>query len=627
MKHLRTKAGLLVLGLVLLVVAAVWWKGSGYVDAGAGTCCRPAEPLGRAGGSGVEAPSTPGGNPPAKPTVFLPEDIPPGIFRRQLEKLSPAALEVALETLGEMDFLPTDAESLRVDQAGGVFYVCRFEDRGACTSEAAVAPETSLAEPGIAGASVPVSSPPIRHSRPGAGKVLFLDFNGHVVSGTAWNNNANYGPTDLWDCRPYSTDGDETTFSATEQANIIQIWERVAEDYAPFDVDVTTEEPEVWDRYTGHALITPTSDRNGVECPHYGYGGIAYLSKFGYSSYEYYSPAWIAELSPANIAEAVSHELGHNMGLSHDGSSSAEYYHGHSNGGISWGSIMGSGYNCNVTQWSKGEYYDSNRSQDDLSIIAGKLGYRPDDHGDNRASATELAVALSGEVSQQGVVETTGDPDVFSFATGMGEITLSATPYMAASSTWGSNLDVLLELYDANGVLMATNNPANALAATIVVDVPSGVYYLYVKPTGSGTPLANPPTGFTVYGSLGQYTVSGVVSADADADGLPNAWETQYFGGFTNAIASGDADGDGADNLTEYVSGYDPTNPASVFQVLEFDAPSSGNASFVLWSDDLIYSPFVVLGANLPYTQNSFTDAVERTDPKNYYRVDVRLEE
>jgi hypothetical protein len=41
----------------------------------------------------------------------------------------------------------------------------------------------------------------------------------------------------------YSIDADTTTFSTTEVASIEEIWKRVAEDYAPFNVDVTTIDP------------------------------------------------------------------------------------------------------------------------------------------------------------------------------------------------------------------------------------------------------------------------------------------------------------------------------------------------------------------------------------------------
>ena len=40
-----------------------------------------------------------------------------------------------------------------------------------------------------------------------------------------------------------SLDGDLGTFNDTEREQIQSIWQRVAEDYAPFDVDVTTQDP------------------------------------------------------------------------------------------------------------------------------------------------------------------------------------------------------------------------------------------------------------------------------------------------------------------------------------------------------------------------------------------------
>jgi len=53
--------------------------------------------------------------------------------------------------------------------------------------------------------------------------------------------------------------------------------------------------------------------------------------------------------------------------------------------------------------------------------------------------------------------------------------------------------------------------------------------------------------------------------SDADANGLPDAWETEHFGA-TGASASGDTDGDGISNLIEYLAGTDPRSAASVFR-------------------------------------------------------------
>ncbi|KAF6263053.1 hypothetical protein COO60DRAFT_1635476 [Scenedesmus sp. NREL 46B-D3] len=41
----------------------------------------------------------------------------------------------------------------------------------------------------------------------------------------------------------HAPDGDRSTFNAEELADIVAVWRAVAEDFAPFDVDVTTVDP------------------------------------------------------------------------------------------------------------------------------------------------------------------------------------------------------------------------------------------------------------------------------------------------------------------------------------------------------------------------------------------------
>ncbi len=50
------------------------------------------------------------------------------------------------------------------------------------------------------------------------------------------------------------------------------------------------------------------------------------------------------------------------------------------------------------------------------------------------------------------------------------------------------------------------------------------------------------------------------VSGDSDNDGLPDAWEIQYFGSITAQNGSGDPDLDGKTNFQEYQNGTDPTD-------------------------------------------------------------------
>jgi len=159
------------------------------------------------------------------------DDIPDSPLKADLVKLDDKSLEFALRTLSSLgkQAVHNDILSLNVDSSGGIFYTCTFNP-----SEGAVLLEEDELEEIInkagepQGTPVPISSPPVRHSKPGASNVLYLDFNGGVVSGTAWNVSAS---VTSWDCKPYDLDNDEITFSDSEQAKIIMFWEFVAEDY------------------------------------------------------------------------------------------------------------------------------------------------------------------------------------------------------------------------------------------------------------------------------------------------------------------------------------------------------------------------------------------------------------
>ncbi|MEB3189018.1 MAG: hypothetical protein VKL42_01580 [Snowella sp.] len=78
------------------------------------------------------------------------------------------------------------------------------------------------------------------HSNPFATKTIYLDFNGHILpANTAWTNSYNKG--NAINAPAWSMDADNTTFSDAELTRIQAIWQRVAEDFAPFNVDVTTD--------------------------------------------------------------------------------------------------------------------------------------------------------------------------------------------------------------------------------------------------------------------------------------------------------------------------------------------------------------------------------------------------
>jgi hypothetical protein len=61
------------------------------------------------------------------------------------------------------------------------------------------------------------------------------------------------------------------------------------------------------------------------------------------------------------------------------------------------------------------------------------------------------------------------------------------------------------------------------------------------------------------------YPVTSASVTDIDANGLPDSWEIQYFGG-TGVNPVADADLDGTSNLLEYLAGTNPDSTSSVFR-------------------------------------------------------------
>jgi hypothetical protein len=360
---------------------------------------------------------------------------------------------------------------------------------------------------------VPLDQTFTLHSRPGAARTIYLDFNGAVLVNTAWNSGGN-----TLNAQPFDADGNTSSFSDDELERIQGIWQRVAEDFAPFDVDVTTQEPSP-DALTRSSLSDTTfgttaliTNRSGVfDCS---CGGVAYIGIYDDTS-DFYKPAlvfWDA-LGPAdekNVAEATSHEVGHNIGLNHDGYSGGSYYPGHGSGETGWAPIMGVGYSQSLVQWSKGQYNTANNMEDDFVVAQDNgLPLRADDHGSDIASATALSATPLGSTSQlsgAGVIERSTDRDFFSFASGAGSATITLTP-----DERSANLDPRLTIRDAAGNVITRSNPPDALAASASFTLPSaGTYFVTINGVSNGDVLG---IGYSGYGSLGQYKITGTVPA------------------------------------------------------------------------------------------------------------------
>jgi len=354
------------------------------------------------------------------------------------------------------------------------------------------------------------------HSHPGANRTIYLDFTGATITGTAWNSSQSKSTITAV---PYDLDGNTGSFSDAELRRIQYIWQRVSEDYAPFDVDVTTEPPSpdtltrsaVNDQVFGTTVVITKKD--GVYnciC-----GGIAYVGVFdavaGSHPANYYKPAFafydmLGSGDEKAVAEAISHEAGHNMGLHHDGQGSTEYYAGQGNDGkTGWAPIMGVGYYRPLVQFSKGEYTGATNKENDF-VIAQNFGLplRLDDYGSTITTATPFVQAESAGTingTMDGVIETANDRDVFSIAAGPGPFRADVMP-----ANRSPDVDIVVSLLNSSGQVLATDNPLNALNATLTYDIPAqGTYYLEVRGTGQGNPAVD---GYSNYGSVGNFRLT-----------------------------------------------------------------------------------------------------------------------
>lgn len=120
----------------------------------------------------------------------------------------------------------------------------------------------------------------------GATAVVYLDFQG--------------GFTPTWGGISYAR-------PSVSNSQIRDVWRRVAEDFMPFAINVTTDLAVFQSAPEGsraHVLITPTSTAGP------GTGGVTYSGSFNWTGD---TPCWVFETSGKACAEACSHEIGHTL--------------------------------------------------------------------------------------------------------------------------------------------------------------------------------------------------------------------------------------------------------------------------------------------------------------------------
>lgn len=275
---------------------------------------------------------------------------------------------------------------------------------------------------------------PLYHSRSGAKQVIYLDFTGYVddyygnvsAAQVAFENTAlTHIQTAPFEYNAYFGDSKQPYPTASA---IYDIWRMVAEDFAAFDVDVTTEAP------TYDALVKSSeADMEYGKRVVIGYatgtskawyvGGGAF-SGGGSFGFQHDRPVYIFSVqSRQNIAAQVTHEVSHTLGLAHDSGNiylptayiqnadkswstvydyfspeSQSYYQGveitpdgtvHKNtypkSAITWYPVMGAAPSVKLAdngdyyyddadfmnQWNNGTYSSAGNQEDDFAILLG----------------------------------------------------------------------------------------------------------------------------------------------------------------------------------------------------------------------------------------------------------------
>lgn len=341
-------------------------------------------------------------------------------------------------------------------------------------------------------------SVPKLNSYPSAIATIFIDFDGHYVQNGLWNggNPINCAASGLTD------------------PQIIEAFNRVAEDYRPFDLNITTDSAVFLAAPLNlrvRIIVTTTSSWYAT-----GYSGIAYSGSFSWGDD---TPGFVFSdrLGPANtkkVAETISHESGHTVSLTHQSKYGVTcnlmetYSTGFGVGETGWAPIMGNSQatNKNFSNWNNGPTPDGcGYVEDNLYTIVtyNGFGYRADDYGETLNAGTYAIPGNSFNVN--GIITTDTDKDAFKFTLNSNSnFHVVAAPFSVGANSAGANLDIAFELYNSSATLIRTYDPLTTLSVTVDTILNAGTYYIKILGTGNSNVGS--------YGSLGSYTISGSFS-------------------------------------------------------------------------------------------------------------------
>jgi len=381
---------------------------------------------------------------------------------------------------------------------------------------------------------------PALSSDPGARVTIFLDFDGQDFSRQDVYVTPNSFLNRMSAIPGFTLDNNVGPDSDEEARMIEEIFYRVAEDFAPFTVNVTT--------------VAPTSGTGLIHVAVGGTGAVTYIQGGLQRNYLFSEPAFalqgayttrvinpvlvfpeqLQRITGEDVAREISKGVGIQLGLAELQTSVS---------GAATGTIpimLDPGVGQLRNTWSSGTA--SGRVQNDISVMVGLGAYtnpgfriRPDDIGGNIASAVAAQTSLQSMAQvptvpfslSSGLIGVTAgigqiDSDFHAVAlrflpTGTAQLSLRIDGMDLSTHTFlggqfdtalnpGSNLDIVARLYNSGGQLVATSNVSPGINATINYEIPVSsipanridTYYVEVTTTSE-------------FGSLGEYSIAGTL--------------------------------------------------------------------------------------------------------------------
>ena len=311
-----------------------------------------------------------------------------------------------------------------------------------------------------------------------------------------------------------------TPLNGVSKEQMYRAWQSVADQYSMLNMNVTTN------RAVYDAARTANTLRTGIiNFVNQDGRSFAPLRSFGTTSAGtlYRNPSAGFDYG-YGIGMTGAHEVGHQMGMSHDGGGSGgEYFEGIA--AYQWGPIMGNywmggSWANQLFTWSRGEYSTANNQEDDFRIMTvnESVPYVADDN----ASGKPLQLRAGGEINpldNWGQIERNTDSDVFSFNVATaGTLNLRVDPI-----EYLRMLDVDAVILNGSGQQVARSNlSVNRSAEFKNLALAAGSYQIKIQGGAEGTPQ----NGFSNYSSVGYYALKGSLTG-----GVPDTPPTSLSSG------------------------------------------------------------------------------------------------